>query len=104
MQKIPLELAAPGMKLAKPVTNKRGMTLCSAKTELTEELIERLTRMEVTRITVEGHPVDTGETEKSLSQQMDELHARFRDVEGDPLMAQIKNIFLEGLRERTNQE
>ena len=100
MQKIPLELAAPGMKLAKPVINKRGMTLCGAETELTEELIERLTRMEVKRITVEGHPVDTGETEKGLSQKIDELHTRFKDVEGDPLMSKIKNTFLELLKEK----
>ena len=103
MQKIPLELAAVGMKLAKPVVNKRGMTLCSAGTELTEELLERLKRMEMTRITVEGHSVDTGETEKSLGQQMAELDTRFRNVEGDPLMSKIKNIFLECLKERAEE-
>jgi len=48
--------------------------------------------------------VDTGDAGKSLGQQIDELHARFRKVEGDPLMRRIKDIFLERLRERANEE
>ena len=66
MQKISLKQATAGMKLAKPVENDRGMTLCGAGTELTGDTIDRLIRMEVKRITVEGHPVDTGQEEKSL--------------------------------------
>jgi len=42
MQKIPLKLATPGMKLAKAVINDRGMTLCGAGTELNEETLARL--------------------------------------------------------------
>ena len=103
MQKIPLNLAKPGMKLAKSVTNDRGVTLCGAGTELTEETIARLSGMDVKRITVVGHPVDMGGEEKSLSERMDELHARFRNVEADPLMKKIKNIFLEVLREEADE-
>jgi hypothetical protein len=103
MQKIPLELATAGMKLAKLVNNKRGMPLCSAGTELTENIIARLSNMGVKRITVEGHPVDTEDREKSLSQQIDELHARFKYVEGDPLMRKIKDIFLERLKEMAEE-
>ena len=104
MQKIPIDLATPGMKLAKPVANDRGIVLCGPGTELTEEMIARLSNMGAKQITVEGHPMDTGDAEKSLGQQTDELHARFRKVEGDPLMRKIKNIFLERLRERANEE
>jgi len=104
MQKIPIDLATPGMKLAKQVANDRGIVLCGPGTELTEEMITRLSDMGAKRITVEGHPVDTGDSEKSLGQQIDELHARFRKVEGDPLMRKIKDIFLERLKERANQE
>jgi len=103
MQKIPLKVATVGMKLAKPVKNKRGMPLCGVGTELTEDLIARLSDMEVKQITVEGHPVDTGDSEKSLNQQIDELHARFRHMEGDPLMGKIKGIFLERLKERAEE-
>ena len=92
MQRIPLKLAKPGMKLAKAVDNERGMTLCGAGTALTEEIIDRLSRMEVARITVEGHPIHTGR-EKSLKQRLDELDARFIKVAGDPLMEKIKEAF-----------
>ncbi|MEE8300710.1 MAG: hypothetical protein V3R28_05350 [Desulfatiglandales bacterium] len=99
MQRISLKHAAVGMKLAKPVKNKKGMTLCGAGTELSEKIIARLSDMEINRITVEGHPVDTEEEEKSLSQQIDELNARFRKVDRNPLMRKLKKIFLELLEE-----
>ncbi|MBW1739783.1 MAG: hypothetical protein JRJ42_01470 [Deltaproteobacteria bacterium] len=103
MQKIPVNLAKPGMKLAKPVANDRGIVLCGTGAELTEEMITRLSDMGVKRITVEGHPVDTGDPEKTLSQQIRELDARFKKVEGDPLMGRIKDIFLERLKERAKE-
>ena len=103
MQRIPIRLAAPGMKLAKAVTNERGMALCGPGTELTKEMITRLSSMGVKRITVEGRPVDTGDSEKSLSQQIEELHTRFRRVEGDQLMRRVKDIFLERLKERATE-
>ncbi len=104
MQKIPLKLATPGMKLAKPVMNDRGMTLCGPGTELTEQTIGRLSEMDVKRIAVEGHPIDTGREEKSLSQELDDLDVRFRRVDGDPLMKKIKNAFADVLKERAEQE
>jgi len=103
MQKVQLSLAAPGMKLAKPVTNKRGMVLYGAGAVLTKEIIARLSDMGVEQITAEGHPLDTGDTGKNLSQHIDELHSRFRHVEGDPLMSKIKGFLLERLRERADK-
>ncbi|MBW2601156.1 MAG: hypothetical protein JRD47_04400 [Deltaproteobacteria bacterium] len=103
MQKIPLKLATPGMKLAKAVINDRGMTLCGAGTELNEETLARLARIEVERITVEGHPVELDGEGKGLSQQIDELHARFRKVDKNPLMKKIKNVLLEILTEGTQE-
>jgi hypothetical protein len=104
MKKIPISHATAGMKLAKPVTNDRGIVLCGPGTELTEEMIARLSNMGAKRITVERLPGDTGDAEKSLGLQIDELNARFRKVEGDPLMRKIKEIFLERLREKENDE
>ncbi|NVM23056.1 MAG: hypothetical protein HWN68_14895 [Desulfobacterales bacterium] len=104
MQKIPINLAAPGMKLAKSVANDRGIVLCGPGTELTEEIIARLSDMGVKRITVKGRPVDTGEEEKSIGQQIEELHARFTKVEGDPLMRRVKDIFFGRLEERAKEE
>jgi len=103
MKDIPLEDATVGMKLAKPVNNQRGMTLCGAGTELTEDVIARLSKMEVKQITVEVPTGDKGEMEKGLSQQIDELNARFRYVEEDPLMAKIKNMLLERLNKKEEE-
>ena len=100
MQKIPLKRAKPGMKLAKPVVNDRGMTLCGAGTALSEDIIDRLVRMEVKRITVEGHPIDTGKQEKSLEQMLKELDGRFKKVGADPLMKKIKNMISAVLEEQ----
>ncbi len=104
MQKIPLELAGEGMKLAKPVKNKRGMTLCSPGTELSGPVIERLSNMGVSHITVEGHPVETGEEEKTVSDRVQELRERFKNVEEDQLMRKIRDVFIENLRETEEQE
>ena len=100
MQKISLNLAAAGMKLARVVTNKRGMVLYGTGAVLTKEIIGRLSDIGVEQIAVEGHPLDTGDTGKNLSQQIEDLHARFKYVEGDPLMSKIKGLLLERLRER----
>lgn len=58
MQKIPLKLAAPGMKLAKAVERTDGITLIGADTELSEALIARIGQAGVSSIVVQGTPVD----------------------------------------------
>lgn len=88
MQKVPLELVRPGMILAKTITNDTGMALCGEGTELTDVIIERLKRMNVTHVTLKGHPVDMGDT-KTPEQKIEELKARFVRVQGDPLMDEI---------------
>ena len=104
MQKISIELVAPGMKIAKPVINKRGMALCNEGTELTEELISRLSNMGIEQITVKGSPIKTGKPEKSLSQQIDELNDRFIHVKENPIMEKIKNLLIKHLKERAEEE
>lgn len=103
MQKIALDRAEPGMVLAKAVENDRGMTLYGAGTELTEKAIARLSNMEVQKITVEGHPIQTGDGQ-SLEQQEEALRARFRKVRDDPLMRKIEGVFLTVLREEAEGE
>ena len=60
MQKIPLNLAREGMKLAKPLLRDNGLVLVAENSELTGYLLERLERMEIAMITVQGNPVDLG--------------------------------------------
>ncbi len=90
MQKVPLELVKPGMVLAKPVLNEKGMALCAEGTELNATLIERLKRMNVSSVTLKGHPVDLGSPVKSTQQKIAEMQSRFAHVAGDPLMERLK--------------
>ncbi|HWR69137.1 MAG TPA: hypothetical protein VN416_08965 [Desulfomonilia bacterium] len=88
MQKVPIELVRPGMILARTINNDAGMALCGEGTELTDVIIERLKRMNVSHVTLRGHPVDLGQT-KTKEQKIVELKARFIHVQGDPLMDMI---------------
>jgi hypothetical protein len=100
MQDVTLERAAAGMKLAKPVTNKSGIILYGVGAVLTDDIIARLSEMGVEQITVDGNPPGTADDEESLSLQAKKLNARFRYVEGDPLMGKIKNLILKQIKER----
>ena len=89
MQKVPIELVKPGMVLARPITNDAGMALCAEDTVLSENTIERLIRMNVSHVTLKGHPVDLGGETKTKEQKIEELKKRFSRVQGDPLMQKI---------------
>lgn len=96
MQHIPIQLAHEGMILAKQVPrpeNPAGAPICGKGVELTSSLIERLKTMGVQHVCVEGHPV-WQEGDKTLDEQVADLHHRFRKVGTNPLMAKIKEIFM----------
>jgi hypothetical protein len=100
MQDVTLERAKAGMKLARPVTNKRGIILYGVGAVLTADIIARLSEIGVDQITIDGNPPSTAHEQESLRLQVEELNARFRYVEGDPLMDKIKNLILKQLKER----
>lgn len=92
MQQIVTSLATEGMVLAQDVLTPEGRVLCGKGTELTASLIERLKRMEIPYITVEGHPFEV-EGEKSLAEELLDLDSRFSRVEKiAPLMYLKKKI------------
>ncbi|WP_207261001.1 hypothetical protein [Desulfovibrio sp. Huiquan2017] len=93
MQKIPINLAAPGMKLAKAVTKENGMTIMAEGMELTESLISRLEGMSIERITVQGHPVEMGGTGAGThwGERRDRLDHLFRQYSGDRWMMRVKD-------------
>ncbi|MGE4192081.1 MAG: hypothetical protein AB7E51_01695 [Pseudodesulfovibrio sp.] len=92
MQKIPINLAAPGMKLAKPVTRENGITIMAEGMELTDSLIARLEGMDVERITVHGHPVDMGGAGAGTrwGERLDRLDHLFRRHAEDKWMMRVK--------------
>jgi len=92
MQKIPINLAAPGMKLAKPVLKEGGMTIMAEGMELTDSLISRLENMKIDRITVQGHPVDMGGAGAGTkwAERLERLDVLFRRHTEDKWMNRVK--------------
>ncbi|MBC18533.1 MAG: hypothetical protein CL942_15960 [Desulfovibrio sp.] len=93
MQKIPIDLAEPGMKLAKPVTKEGGMTIMAEGMELTDSLIDRLRNMKIDRITVQGHPLDMGGAGAGTkyAERQERLDHLFRRHTSDKWMMRVKN-------------
>lgn len=95
MQKIPLASAVTGMVLARDIVrndNPKGPPICGKGVTLTDSLIERLKRMGVSTVTVEGRPVQM-EGDKSLEEILEDLDRRFNKVEDDPLTGKLKKIY-----------
>lgn len=100
MQKIPLNLAKPGMKLAKPILRDNGLVLVAENSELSESLLERLERMDVAMVTVQGNPVALGGEggTNPYAIRAERLEHLFRKQRDDPWMSQLlvhlKDYFL----------
>ncbi len=90
MQRVPLKLVKPGMVLAKPVLNEKGMPLCAEGAELNDTIIERLMRMRIETVVLKGNPVDLGGDVKTREELVAEMKQRFQHVQGDLLMERIK--------------
>jgi dsDNA-specific endonuclease/ATPase MutS2 len=91
MQKVPIDMIKPGMVLAKTILNEKGMALCAEGTELTAAIIERLMKMNVSHLTLKGHPVELGIETKTKEQRVQELIMRFSRVQGDPIMDKLES-------------
>ncbi len=94
MQRIPIKYAAPGMRLEKEAVTPEGQVLCGPGTELTAELIARLSKQGVTLLTVEGRPVVLP-GEKSLNEKLRDLEYRFSKVNQDPVLKALKKLIAE---------
>ena len=94
MQKIPIILAQADMVLARDVfrgDNQVGIPICGKGTVLTDSLIERLERLDVQTVHVEGHPV-WADGDRSLDDMLRDLDKRFEKVLDDPLTARLHDI------------
>jgi hypothetical protein len=92
MQKIPLSLAKPGMKLAKPITKANGMPIIAAGVELTETLLDKLDGMGVDKVVIVGDAVTASQNPSERVSRLDHL---FRRLEGEPFMLQMKKYLKE---------
>ncbi|MBW2092277.1 MAG: hypothetical protein JRI34_09180 [Deltaproteobacteria bacterium] len=100
IKKIPLEQAQPGMILAQQVVRDDGVLLCQKGTELTEALLRMLERLNFETVQVEMGVTETPEELAArLAKEEAELKARFSRVESDPILAELKRVLLERLKE-----
>ncbi len=88
MPKIASDKLVPGMRLAKPIIGKNGMTLLGEGTELTERWIGNIQDMNVEGVYVEG----PSEQAVPLDEALAALEKRFETVHDKPYMALIKTI------------
>ena len=63
-------------------------------------LIARLERPEISTITVEGNPVDDGNPQKTLEEEIAELDQRFSKVTNNKLMMLLKNVVTKHINKR----
>ncbi len=91
MQKIPLDLARPGMKLARDVTDDQGRVLCGPGVALESQLLEKFKQLGVRFVTVEGHPIKFP-WERPLEEDLNLLEKRFSRVIQDERLMKIKEI------------
>jgi len=96
MQQILSMQAADGMVLAKDVETPEGRILCGKGTVLNASIIGRILKMEVSHITVEGHPVAV-EGEKNLEYELRDIEKRFSRVKHIPPLMFIKKRIMRRL-------
>jgi hypothetical protein len=88
VQRIPLSELKDGMVVAKAITNESGMVLLSEGTTLTNSLIVRLGRMDLSHIFIEG----ASSSDKSKVELLSELDHRFKKTGKEPYMDVIKGV------------
>ncbi|HHK60145.1 MAG TPA: hypothetical protein ENJ73_00280 [Desulfobacterales bacterium] len=96
MQRILLAQAAEGMVLAKDVLTPEGRVLCGKGTELSAALIDRLKRMEISAITVEGHPVGEPVDPAAATAA---IERRFAKAAGDPVLDALRALLIQRVAE-----
>lgn len=79
------------MVLAKKAITPEGQVLCGQGTNLTQEIIARLSKQEVLSLTVEGHPVQIP-GEKGLAERLRDLDHNFSKVNTDPVLRALKTL------------
>ena len=102
MQQILSTQAKEGMVLAKDVMTPEGRVLCGKGTPLTASLLDRLEKMDIVHVTVEGHPVVVS-GEKTLKQELRETEDRFSNVTKIVPLMYIKKRIMQKMVESRGQ-
>jgi hypothetical protein len=96
MQKIPINLAKPGMVLEKPATSETGQVLLAAGVSLTENHIRILANKGIKSIVVKGNPLDLEglASAPSFEKRIKRMDYLFRHQD-DPFMLKLKKFLQE---------
>ncbi|WP_235619965.1 hypothetical protein [Megalodesulfovibrio gigas] len=94
------------MILAKSILRENGQVLVGEGAELTDALVDRLLRMRVETITVQGHPVNLGSLggSSSYARRIGRLDHLFRKHQADPWMCKVKEHLEEFFRMKAAAE
>jgi hypothetical protein len=97
MQKIPLNLAKPGFRLAKPVARADGAVVVPQGAELTEAILDKLDMMGVEVVVVDGEPItmDGVASGTNYDVRLQRLDHLFRKHQDDAWMNQLKGLIRE---------
>lgn len=93
MIKISIDRAKAGMKVAQDVVNEAGMVVIPAGKELTDSLINKLSKMNIEVIYIEGQ-----KELPPINQVLDELEKRFMKI-NDTQTLLLKKALLEHIQE-----
>ncbi len=96
MRQIFLEKAKSGDEVAQPVKNERGMVILPKGAKLSLSMIDKLRRLGVRELIVEGHDPNAPPP-KTLNQLLEDLDFRFEELEHNILMMAIKKTAREHL-------
>ena len=100
---IPIDDAQEGMILTKPVTNDKGMVLCSKGTSLSESLIQRFKQMQISVLYIES---GIEMTEEEFVKAKDTIEKRFIHIKSGSILEKLKISLLKDLEKQkeTNKE
>jgi hypothetical protein len=91
---IPMNSAAPGMTLARPIVDANGRTLCGEKTVLTENIIAHLQRNSITGLFITS---DEKLTAEEYEKARAEIEQRFAKINPDNIVYEVKTALLDRL-------
>ncbi len=95
MAKIAVANLKAGMKLLKPVVNESGMVMLGEGTVLTEQMIAKISSMNINAVFVEGKEQRTKTKQEALA----ELEQRFSRSGENEQMKLLKKVMLEHIEE-----
>jgi len=101
VRKLALAKVEPGMVLAQPVKNDKGIVLAGTGTEITERLIMRFENMGVSVLTVEG---DDHLDPAKAAQLRQKIEIRFSLAGKHGLWLDVKNLLLDRLAEKAGDD